>query len=169
MRVRKWLVHRACSKRFLGVVVSTSRGGSGVSVRWIRGRCQDGRGRHLFRRLAAGRSGRVHPRHPYFAGDFSVRPLTDRGSTFGVGAIVNNVSAEAFGKHLDRIVPRLFRYRFDPSAKTRSAMDQLWRSVVGEGSSGGDFSAREKEVTLPEEGLFFCIGGFFMCYCCCCC
>lgn len=71
-----------------------------------------------------------------------------------MGALVNNASAEAFGKHLDRIVPRLFRYRFDPSAKTRSAMNQLWRSVIGGGSSGGDFSAREKEVTLPEE-LFF--------------
>lgn len=61
-------------------------------------------------------------------------------------AVVNNVSAEAFGEHLERIVPRLFRYRFDPSAKTRSAMDQLWRSVVGGGIGGGDFSVREKEV-----------------------
>ncbi len=58
------------------------------------------------------------------------------------------MSAEAFGGQLGRIVPRLFRYRFDPSAKTRAAMDQLWRAVVGGGGSGGggDFSAREKEV-----------------------
>ncbi|CAN0518376.1 unnamed protein product, partial [Ectocarpus sp. 8 AP-2014] len=53
-----------------------------------------------------------------------------RGASFGLGAIINQVSAEAFGGQLGRIVPRLFRYRFDPSAKTRAAMDQLWRAVV---------------------------------------
>ena len=74
-------------------------------------------------------------------------PFAYRGASFGVGAIADGVSAEAFGERLDRIVPRLFRYRFDPSAKTRSAMDQLWRSVVSGGSGGGgDFSAREKKV-----------------------
>ncbi|CAN0278899.1 unnamed protein product, partial [Ectocarpus sp. 13 AM-2016] len=73
-----------------------------------------------------------------------------RGASFGLGAIINQVSAEAFGGQLGRIVPRLFRYRFDPSAKTRAAMDQLWRAVVGRGGGddddGGDFSTREKEV-----------------------
>lgn len=76
------------------------------------------------------------------------RSLSDRGASFGLGAIVSQVSAEAFGDQLGRIVPRLFRYRFDPSAKTRSAMEQLWRSVVGGGVSGGDFSSREKEVCM---------------------
>ncbi|CAM9494930.1 unnamed protein product [Scytosiphon promiscuus] len=71
---------------------------------------------------------------------------TRRGASFGLGAIINQVSAEAFGGQLERIVPRLFRYRFDPSAKTRAAMEQLWRAVVGGGNSGGDFSTREKEV-----------------------
>lgn len=75
----------------------------------------------------------------------SARSRSDRGASFGLGAIVSQVSAEAFGEQLGRIVPRLFRYRFDPSAKTRSAMEQLWRSVVG---GGGDFSSREKEVCL---------------------
>lgn len=59
---------------------------------------------------------------------------------------MKQVSAEAFGGQLGKIVPRLYRYRFDPSAKTRAAMDQLWRSVVGGNGDGGDFSAREKEV-----------------------
>ncbi|CAM9194550.1 unnamed protein product, partial [Ectocarpus sp. 6 AP-2014] len=73
---------------------------------------------------------------------------TRRGASFGLGAIINQVSAEAFGGQLGRIVPRLFRYRFDPSAKTRAAMDQLWRAVVGGGGGdgGGDFSTREKEA-----------------------
>lgn len=75
----------------------------------------------------------------------SARSRSDRGASFGLGAIVGQVSAEAFGEQLGRIVPRLFRYRFDPSAKTRSAMEQLWRSVVGGGS---DFSSRENEVCL---------------------
>lgn len=76
-----------------------------------------------------------------------LRAPTDRGASFGLGAIINQVSAEAFGGQLGRIVPRLFRYRFDPSSKTRAAMDQLWRAVVGGGGgSGEDFSTREKEV-----------------------
>lgn len=71
-----------------------------------------------------------------------------RGASFSLGAITNQVSAEAFGGQLERIVPRLFRYRFDPSAKTRAAMEQLWRAVVGGGGNGGgDFSTREKEVS----------------------
>ncbi|CAN0092724.1 unnamed protein product, partial [Hapterophycus canaliculatus] len=72
---------------------------------------------------------------------------TRRGASFGLGAIINQVSAEAFGGQLERIVPRLFRYRFDPSAKTRAAMEQLWRAVVGGGTGSGDFSTREKEQT----------------------
>lgn len=71
---------------------------------------------------------------------------SDRGASFGLGAIINQVSAEAFGGQLGRIVPRLFRYRFDPSSKTRAAMDQLWRAVIGGGGRSGDFSTREKEV-----------------------
>lgn len=82
--------------------------------------------------------------------DSAVRGRHTRGASFGLGAIIKQVSAEAFGGQLGRIVPRLFRYRFDPSAKTRAAMDQLWQAVVGggggDGASGGDFSAREKEV-----------------------
>eukprot|EP00752_Nemacystus_decipiens_P016287 g14566.t1 len=71
---------------------------------------------------------------------------TRRGASFGLGAIMKQVSAEAFGGQLGKIVPRLYRYRFDPSSKTRAAMDQLWRAVVGGNGDGGDFSAREKEV-----------------------
>lgn len=62
--------------------------------------------------------------------------------------MINQVSAGAFGAQLGRIVPRLFRYRYDPSVKTRSAMEQLWRSVVG-GDGVGDISTREKEVCTP--------------------
>lgn len=72
-------------------------------------------------------------------------PLFNRGASYGLNTRMNQVSAGAFGAQLDRIVPRLFRYRFDPSAKTRSTMEQLWRSVVA-GGGGGDFSIREQEV-----------------------
>lgn len=64
---------------------------------------------------------------------------------------MSQVSAGAFGEQLDRIVPRLFRYRFDPSTKTRTAMDQLWRSVIGSsGGSDGDFSSKEKEASCSR-------------------
>lgn len=85
-----------------------------------------------------------------FCHTFSRWSLLARGASFGLGAIVSQVSDEgAFGDQLGRIVPRLYRYRYDPSAKTRQAMEQLWRSIVG-GANGGvggvDFSSREKEV-----------------------
>lgn len=86
----------------------------------------------------------------FFCRTFSHWSLLVRGASFGLGAIVSRVSDEgAFGDQLGRIVPRLYRYRYDPSVKTREAMEQLWRSIVG-GASGGvggvDFSSREKEV-----------------------
>lgn len=90
----------------------------------------------------------------------ALRAYFDRGASFGLGAIVSQVSDGAFGDQLGRIVPRLFRYRFDPSAKTRSAMEQLWRSVVGGGAGGGDFSSREKEVRVCVWlCVWFCVCG----------
>lgn len=56
-----------------------------------------------------------------------------------------DVSVGTFESQLGRIVPRLFRYRYDPSTKTRSAMEQLWRSIVN-GGGVDDFSTKEKEV-----------------------
>lgn len=70
--------------------------------------------------------------------------------------MIDQVSPGAFGDQLRRIVPRLFRYRFDPSAKTRSAMEQLWRSIVGGGGRGvaADFSIREKEVCAVYSRIY---------------
>lgn len=83
-----------------------------------------------------------------------------RGASFGLGAIVTQISDEgAFEDQLARIVPRLYRYRYDPSVKTRQSMEQLWRSIVGgaNGVVGGvDFSSREKEVREARLSLFPC-------------
>ncbi|CAM9704969.1 unnamed protein product, partial [Choristocarpus tenellus] len=84
---------------------------------------------------------------------------TRRGASFGLGAIISQAAAGALEPQLHRIVPRLYRYRFDPSAKTRAAMDQLWCSVVGGGSTsggaegeGGNLPSREKEIINTHFG-----------------
>ncbi|CAM9973433.1 unnamed protein product, partial [Discosporangium mesarthrocarpum] len=83
----------------------------------------------------------------------------------GAGASVRPAAAgRLLAPQLQRIVPRIFRHRYDPSAKTRTAMEQLWRSVISGGGEGGaaantggegareggggekDFSSLEKQV-----------------------
>ncbi|KAG5179440.1 proteasome stabiliser-domain-containing protein [Tribonema minus] len=50
----------------------------------------------------------------------------DEGGTGGGGG----GAALDLGPHIDRLIPRLYRYRFDAGAKTRSAMERLWKAAV---------------------------------------
>ncbi|CAN0057921.1 unnamed protein product, partial [Phaeothamnion confervicola] len=61
---------------------------------------------------------------------------TRRGAGYGLAAIFATAGT-ALRPHLAQLVPRLYRYRHDPSAQTRQAMQQLWDAVVGSAAGGG--------------------------------
>lgn len=61
-----------------------------------------------------------------------------KGVAFGIGAIFSNVSLQdqlindsTLSK---RLVPKLFRYRFDPSTDVANSMDNIWDTLFPEGS-----------------------------------
>ncbi|KAJ2395785.1 proteasome component M29, partial [Coemansia sp. RSA 2531] len=43
--------------------------------------------------------------------------------------------------HLKAIVPKLYRYTFDPSPQTRAAMTSIWRALLGSGNSNSSAAA----------------------------
>eukprot|EP00953_Heterococcus_sp_UTEX-ZZ885_P034922 18063-Heterococcus_DN1.PRE.3 len=49
--------------------------------------------------------------------------------TVGTAAVDVDTTA-ALAPHVGRLVPRLYRHRFDASGKTRGAMEQLWKAVI---------------------------------------
>ncbi|KAJ2743896.1 proteasome component M29 [Coemansia sp. BCRC 34301] len=58
-----------------------------------------------------------------------------RGAAYGFATIIER-ARESMQPHLKAIVPKLYRYTFDPSPQTRAAMTSIWRALLGPGSSG---------------------------------
>ncbi|KAG7212048.1 hypothetical protein KM043_012404 [Ampulex compressa] len=52
-----------------------------------------------------------------------------KGAAFGFAAIAN-VASEELNKYLPGIIPRLYRYQFDPTPKIQRSMTSIWRSIV---------------------------------------
>ena len=52
-----------------------------------------------------------------------------RGAAFGFGAIAGR-AREQLKPHLREVVPKLFRYRFDPTPRVHEAMDTIWKAIV---------------------------------------
>lgn len=50
----------------------------------------------------------------------------------GVAIALAEQSRERLQKHLDKLVPTLYRYTFDPNPKIASAMKQVWEALVPE-------------------------------------
>ncbi|KAJ2803588.1 proteasome component M29, partial [Coemansia furcata] len=57
-----------------------------------------------------------------------------RGAAYGFATIIER-ARESMQPHLKAIVPKLYRYTFDPSPQTRAAMTSIWRALLGSGSS----------------------------------
>jgi proteasome component ECM29 len=54
---------------------------------------------------------------------------TRRGAAFGFGTIAS-LSSEALQPHLPAIVPKLYRYQFDPNVKIQQSMLSIWRGLI---------------------------------------
>lgn len=52
-----------------------------------------------------------------------------QGAAFGFSNIAN-LASEQLAPHLPRIVPRLYRYTFDPYTSVRMAMTSIWNSLA---------------------------------------
>uniref|UniRef100_T1J5P2 TOG domain-containing protein n=1 Tax=Strigamia maritima TaxID=126957 RepID=T1J5P2_STRMM len=54
-----------------------------------------------------------------------------RGAAFGFGTIASK-AGEQLEPHLPQIVPRLYRYQFDPNIKIQQSMSSIWKALVPE-------------------------------------
>ncbi|XP_043596940.1 proteasome adapter and scaffold protein ECM29 isoform X1 [Bombus pyrosoma] len=52
-----------------------------------------------------------------------------KGAAFGFAAIAK-VANEELNKYLPNIIPRLYRYQFDPTPKIQHSMSSIWRAIV---------------------------------------
>ncbi|CAL7951979.1 unnamed protein product [Xylocopa violacea] len=52
-----------------------------------------------------------------------------KGAAFGFAAIAKTASEEV-NKYLPSIIPRLYRYQFDPTPKIQNNMSSIWRAIV---------------------------------------
>ncbi|XP_012233833.1 proteasome adapter and scaffold protein ECM29 [Linepithema humile] len=52
-----------------------------------------------------------------------------KGAAFGFAAIAS-IARDELNKYLPNIIPRLYRYQFDPTPKIQQSMTSIWRAVV---------------------------------------
>lgn len=53
------------------------------------------------------------------------------GAAFGLKSI-SNVAKDQMKPHLEKIVPRLYRYKYDPTPKIQNSMISIWDSIVSD-------------------------------------
>lgn len=56
-----------------------------------------------------------------------------KGAAFGFGTIATK-AGEQLEPHLPKIIPKLYRYQFDPTPKIQQSMGAIWNSLVSEPS-----------------------------------
>lgn len=52
-----------------------------------------------------------------------------KGAALGFTAIAN-LAGDDLAKNLPQIVPKLYRYQFDPTPKTQQSMSRIWHKIV---------------------------------------
>jgi len=52
-----------------------------------------------------------------------------QGAAYGFSTIASQ-AGDQLAPHLDKIVPKLYRYQFDPNPRIREAMTSIWNSLV---------------------------------------
>jgi len=54
---------------------------------------------------------------------------TTQGAAFGFSKIASQAQ-DQLGPYLPSIVPRLYRYKYDPNSGVQSAMSNIWSAVI---------------------------------------
>ncbi|KAJ1956896.1 proteasome component M29, partial [Linderina pennispora] len=77
-----------------------------------------------------------------------------RGAAYGFASVIER-ARESMKPHMALIIPKLYRYTFDPSPQTRTAMTSIWRALLGPGSEDAnmeDGSSRARNgVSVIEQ------------------
>ena len=55
---------------------------------------------------------------------------TRGGAGFGLEALLSTSALAAVAPYLDRLIPKIFRYLYDPSQRVRESMERLWSALV---------------------------------------
>ncbi len=61
---------------------------------------------------------------------------TRRGAAFGFAGIAKLAGAD-LGSHVGALVPKLYRYQYDPAPRVRDAMGHIWRALVDDPKKAG--------------------------------
>ncbi|KAJ2780504.1 proteasome component M29, partial [Coemansia javaensis] len=64
------------------------------------------------------------------------------GAAYGVASIIEQ-ARDAIQPHMAAMVPKLYRYTFDPSPQTQAAMKGIWSALLGPGSRQGSADGEE--------------------------
>lgn len=47
-------------------------------------------------------------------------------------ASIAKLAGEQLGPYIAKLVPKLYRYQYDPNARVRDSMSHIWRALVAE-------------------------------------
>ncbi|PSN33838.1 Proteasome-associated protein ECM29 [Blattella germanica] len=65
-----------------------------------------------------------------------------KGAAFGFSTIAT-LAGEQLSQHLPKIIPRLYRYQFDPTPKIQNSMTRIWHALVPESQKTIDLYHKE--------------------------
>ena len=73
-----------------------------------------------------------------------------QGAAFGFGSIAGQAQ-EQLAAYLPTLVPRLYRYKYDPNPRIQLAMSNIWSAVIPESKKAVDKYLREILADLIEN------------------
>ncbi|KAJ2483165.1 proteasome component M29 [Coemansia sp. RSA 2320] len=71
-----------------------------------------------------------------------------RGAAYGFATIIER-ARESMQPYMKAIVPKLYRYTFDPSPQTRAAMTSIWRALLGSGGLPAEGASAARSSSVP--------------------
>ncbi|KAJ2162878.1 proteasome component M29 [Coemansia sp. RSA 552] len=74
------------------------------------------------------------------------------GAAYGVANIIEQARG-AIQPYMESMIPKLYRYTFDPSPQTQMAMKSIWNALLGPGSSRGASSASGEDVPVTGANV----------------
>ncbi|KAF5832303.1 proteasome stabiliser-domain-containing protein [Dunaliella salina] len=76
---------------------------------------------------------------------------TKRGAAFGFAGIARLVAGEALKPHVQRLLPRLYRYQYDPNPRVQEAMSGIWKALVDDPKAALDAALPTLMHDLTQE------------------
>ncbi|KAJ2611381.1 proteasome component M29 [Coemansia sp. RSA 1804] len=75
------------------------------------------------------------------------------GAAYGFARIIER-AREAIQPYMKTIVPKLYRYTFDPSPQTQNAMKSIWQALLGPRTAGSNIPTSQSDsLSSPQSGV----------------